>query len=76
MDNTTNMMSEQFRPTLDEFRALARGPANLIPVTREFAADLETPVSVYLKPVSYTHLDVYKRQLPLTFKYLIDEDSE
>ena len=31
------------------FRALARGPANLIPVTREFAADLETPVSVYLK---------------------------
>ena len=49
MDNTTNLMSEQFRPTLDEFRALARGPANLIPVTREFAADLETPVSVYLK---------------------------
>jgi anthranilate synthase component 1 len=38
-----------FRPTLDEFRALAAGPANLIPVTREFAADLETPVSVYLK---------------------------
>jgi anthranilate synthase component 1 len=42
-------MTDQFRPTLDEFRALARGPANLIPVTREFAADLETPVSVYLK---------------------------
>ena len=38
-----------YTPTLDEFRALARGPANLIPVTREFAADLETPVSVYLK---------------------------
>ncbi len=38
-----------YRPSLDEFRALARGPANLIPVTREFAADLETPVSVYLK---------------------------
>ncbi len=49
MDITTNLTSEQFRPTLDEFRALARGPANLIPVTREFAADLETPVSVYLK---------------------------
>ncbi|HRN68887.1 MAG TPA: anthranilate synthase component I [Promineifilum sp.] len=38
-----------YAPALDEFRALARGPANLIPVTREFAADLETPVSVYLK---------------------------
>ncbi len=38
-----------YNPTLDAFRALARGPANLIPVTREFAADLETPVSVYLK---------------------------
>ena len=38
-----------YSPTLDEFRELARGPANLIPVTREFAADLETPVSVYLK---------------------------
>ena len=38
-----------YTPTLDAFRALARGPANLIPVTREFAADLETPVSVYLK---------------------------
>jgi anthranilate synthase component 1 len=49
MDLTTNLTSEQFRPTLDEFRALAAGPANLIPVTREFAADLETPVSVYLK---------------------------
>ena len=38
-----------YTPTLDAFRALARGPANLIPVTREFAADLETPVSGYLK---------------------------
>ena len=46
---TTHLTNENFRPTLDEFRALAAGPANLIPVTREFAADLETPVSVYLK---------------------------
>jgi anthranilate synthase component 1 len=46
---TTNLTNENFRPTLDEFRTLAAGPANLIPVTREFAADLETPVSVYLK---------------------------
>jgi anthranilate synthase component I len=38
-----------YTPTLDAFRELAAGPANLIPVYREFAADLETPVSVYLK---------------------------
>ncbi len=38
-----------YHPPLPEFRALAAGPANLIPVYREFAADLETPVSVYLK---------------------------
>ncbi len=43
------MQTETYRPTLDEFRDLADGPANLIPVVREFAADLETPVSVYLK---------------------------
>ena len=41
--------STTYRPALDEFRELARGPVNLIPVTREFAADLETPVSVYIK---------------------------
>ncbi|MCW5861877.1 MAG: anthranilate synthase component I [Anaerolineae bacterium] len=46
---TFDSTAETLRPTLDEFRALARGAANLIPVTREFAADLETPVSVYLK---------------------------
>lgn len=38
-----------YQPTLPEFRTLAEGEANLIPVYREFAADLETPVSVYLK---------------------------
>lgn len=38
-----------YQPPLAEFRELAAGPANLIPVYREFAADLETPVSVYLK---------------------------
>jgi anthranilate synthase component I len=41
--------SSVYRPSLASFRALAAGPANLIPVYREFAADLETPVSVYLK---------------------------
>ncbi len=38
-----------YLPSLDEFRELAAGDANLIPVYREFAADLETPVSVYIK---------------------------
>ena len=43
-----------YTPPLSEFRELAAGPANLIPVYREFAADLETPVSVYLKLMSET----------------------
>lgn len=47
-------MSTVYFPTLSEFRELAGGPANLIPVYREFAADLETPVSVYLKLMSET----------------------
>jgi anthranilate synthase component I len=38
-----------YAPSLAEFRELAAGSANLIPVYREFAADLETPVSVYIK---------------------------
>ncbi|MBX3057080.1 MAG: anthranilate synthase component I [Anaerolineae bacterium] len=42
-------MDTVYTPTLAAFRELAAGPANLIPVYREFAADLETPVSVYLK---------------------------
>ncbi|MFQ5343137.1 MAG: anthranilate synthase component I [Anaerolineae bacterium] len=36
------------RPTLDEFEHLAK-QGNLIPVYRELPADLETPVSVFLK---------------------------
>ncbi len=36
-------------PTLSEFEALARQGYNLIPVAREIAADLETPVSAFLK---------------------------
>ena len=35
-------------PTLDEFRKLAR-PGALVPVYREILADLETPVSAYMK---------------------------
>ncbi len=41
-----------YTPELSDFRELAAGEANLIPVYREFAADLETPVSVYLKLMS------------------------
>jgi anthranilate synthase component 1 len=43
------MNNQVYTPSLAQFRELAAGPANLIPVYREFAADLETPVSVYLK---------------------------
>lgn len=43
------MKTNIYTPTLDDFRELAEGSANLIPVYREFPADLETPVSVYLK---------------------------
>jgi anthranilate synthase component 1 len=38
------------RPSLDEVRELAaRGEGNLVPVYREITADLETPVSAFLK---------------------------
>jgi len=37
-----------YTPTPEQFRELARS-ANLIPVYREISADLETPVSAYLK---------------------------
>jgi len=37
-----------YRPSLDEFRSLAR-EGNLVPVYRELNADLETPVSAFLK---------------------------
>ncbi len=37
-----------YHPSLAEFESLAR-PGRLVPVYREITADLETPVSVYLK---------------------------
>ncbi|HMS57257.1 MAG TPA: hypothetical protein PKA49_00280, partial [Tepidiformaceae bacterium] len=38
------------RPTLDEVKAIAaKGEGNLVPVYREVIADLETPVSAFLK---------------------------
>jgi anthranilate synthase component 1 len=38
-----------YHPSREEFAALAAGGANLIPVYREVVADLETPVSAFLK---------------------------
>lgn len=43
------MKKQVYTPNLDAFRAFAAEGKNLIPVYREFPADLETPVSVYLK---------------------------
>lgn len=43
------MNSSVYQPNLAQFRQLAKDGANLIPVYRELPADLETPVSVYLK---------------------------
>ena len=37
-----------YRPTLDEVKAMT-GQGNLVPIYREIEADLETPVSAYLK---------------------------
>jgi anthranilate synthase component 1 len=39
---------DRYRPSLDEVRALAQR-GNLVPIYREILADLETPVSAYLK---------------------------
>src|SRR5690348_3871104 len=41
-----------FKPTQAEFEALARQGYKIIPVVREIAADLETPVSAFLKIAS------------------------
>ena len=38
------------RPTLDEVKAMAaKAEGNLVPIFREVTADLETPVSAFLK---------------------------
>ncbi len=44
----TTQHSSRYAPTLDEVRGLA-GAGNLVPVYREIMADLETPVTAYLK---------------------------
>ncbi len=43
-----------YTPTLEEVRAL-RGQGNLCPIYREILADLETPVSAYLKVARGAH---------------------
>ena len=43
-----------YTPTLDEVKALA-GQGNLVPIYREVPADLETPVSAYLKVAQGDH---------------------
>jgi len=44
-----------YYPTIEAFRELAKGPGNLVPVYREVVADLETPVSAYLKIAREPH---------------------
>lgn len=44
-----------YYPEIEAFRELAKGPGNLIPVYREVVADLETPVSAYLKIAREPH---------------------
>jgi anthranilate synthase component I len=41
-------MAERYSPSMDEVRELSR-QGNVIPIYREILADLETPVSAYLK---------------------------
>ncbi len=43
-----------YRPTIEEFRELAKA-GNLVPVYRDVEADLETPVSAYLKVARGPH---------------------
>ena len=47
-------MAARYHPTLDEVRGLA-GQGNLAPIYREVPADLETPVSAYLKVARPPH---------------------
>ena len=44
-----------YYPSIEKFRELAQGSANLIPVYRDVVADLETPVSAYLKIARGSH---------------------
>ena len=50
------------RPSLGEVRELARSHT-LVPLRHTFIDDCETPVSAYLKPVSYTHLTLPTKRI-------------
>lgn len=52
--NTAVVNSSRYSPTLDEVAALCT-QGNVIPVYREIIADLETPVSAYLKVAREPH---------------------
>ena len=62
------------RPTLDEVKAIAaKGEGNLVPVYREVMADMETPVSAFLKvrqgPYSFL-LESVSRLITIIFKLI------
>ena len=42
-------MASNYYPDIDEFSQYVKNGATIVPVYREFSADLETPVTVYLK---------------------------
>jgi anthranilate synthase component 1 len=51
---STSVVDRGYRPSLDEVRTLSQ-QGNVIPVYREIIADLETPVSAYLKVAQGRH---------------------
>ena len=69
----------KFTPDLETFRSLAKD-ANLIPVYREITADLETPVSAYLKtargPYSYLLESVEGGEHVARYSFIGTEPSE
>ncbi len=68
-----------FTPDLETFRSLAK-ESNLIPVYREITADLETPVSAYLKtargPYSYLLESVEGGEHVARYSFIGTEPSE
>ena len=55
-------------PTFEKIREMAAGDYKRIPICKELYADSYTPVEMMRIPVSYTHLDVYKRQVQTAAK--------
>ena len=46
--NSLECCKKMFKPSLEEFKELSKS-GNLIPVYKEILADLDTPVSAYMK---------------------------